>query len=120
MNKKLIVSFRWFIHLIREYKEITLGLLLVGSFFDILYFAYISDVLFFVVILFYIFLIKVYRLEARDVLKLLLIYLVMLFVFFISESENYHTGRVTTWIFFLFFVYIFQEIRQLRAMKYEN
>lgn len=121
MNTNSIrVFFKWFFGLLRKYKEITLGLLLVGSFFDILFSAYLSDILFFSLLLLFVFLIKVYQLKTRDVLAFTLIYFVILFIFFIAERDNYHTDRVVTWIFFLLFIYMFQELMNLFRQKYEN
>lgn len=84
---------------------------------DVLYYAFVSDFLFFPTIILFLWMVIFYQLKSADTLKITVGFLFLLLAFFIMDKQTFHTDRVTTWIFFLLFISLGQQVLELRHKK---
>jgi len=67
-----------------------------------------------VLALFWLFLVKFYRLTSGATYKVVLFYLILLFPLFIFFREHLFFERLTTWIYVFFFIGIVHQLIEIR------
>ncbi len=70
-----------------------------------------------VLVLFWLFIVKFYRLTSGATYKVILFYLVLLFPLFIFFRDQLFFERLTTWIYVFFFIGIVHQLIEIRKEK---
>lgn len=103
------------LNLIVKFRLAILTLFFVGIITDVFFFPIASDIRLLLLILFWIFIIKIYNFNSTATFKVSLVYLGLLFILFIFFRNNPSLERVSTWIYLFLSIGLVQQFKEIRA-----